>query len=887
MTTDELRKLFLSFFESKDHPIIPSDSLIPKDDPTVLFTSAGMNQFKDYFLGKRKDMKRAASCQKCLRTGDIDNVGKTPAHHTFFEMLGNFSFGDYFKEEAIAWAWEFMTKVLGIKENDLWVSVYKDDEEAFRIWKDKIVVPTSKIIKFGAKENFWPSNAPEEGPNGPCGPCSEIYVDRGEKFGCGKPDCKPGCECGRFVEVWNLVFTQFNRAGVNRLEPLPSKNIDTGMGLERLASVMQNVGTNFEIDILAPLVKAILEEIEDPKLLNYAQSEKEGRSHLNAIADHIRAIVFCIADGVLPSNTSRGYVLRMLVRRSLVHGKFLSFDKPFLYKLVDAVVRTMKGGYPEIEARRENISLIVKSEEEKFLQISEDVRADLELLAENLKSKGKDTIPGERIFYFHDTRGLPIELIKEFAADEGFKLDLKGYERLMEEQRRKSRGAAKTTGEIFAETLTTMVASAGIKTEFGGYEKLETDATIKAIVKENKLLDSVSAPAEIAVILDVTPFYGEAGGQVGDTGVIEGKNFKVEVYDTKLIEKTQLHLGKLIEGSIKTGDRCKAAVDKKRRLAIARHHTATHLLQSALRKVLGPHVQQSGSLVAPDRLRFDFTHFKQVNAEQLKRIEEIVNEYIRQNTPLRAEVMEIDEAKKSGAIALFGEKYDKQVRVISMADISKELCGGTHLKATGEIGIFKITGEESVAAGLRRIEAIAGEVAYKRIKESEESLKAIADSLRIDPSKLPEQIETLLSQIKELEKKLKNVEAANLRNKAKELESAKELLDNKTYLIVRRIDGFAPDTLVNLTDEIKSVMVQNSVSILGTSFEGKVFLVVGLTSDLVKKGMDARAIIGRVSKIVSGGGGGRPDLAQAGGKEVSKLDEALQAGREAVKEFAK
>jgi len=671
MTTDLLRNKFLSFFASKGHPLIPSDSLVPKDDPTVLFTSAGMNQFKDYFLGKRKDMKRAASCQKCLRTGDLDNVGKTPSHHSFFEMLGNFSFGDYFKEEAIVWAWEFLTKELGMKEKDLWVSVYKDDGEAYKIWRDKIRVPEQKIMRFGAKENFWPADAPEDGPNGPCGPCSEIYFDRGEKYGCGKPVCKPGC-CRRYVEVWNLVFTQFNRVGLNKLEPLPNKNIDTGMGLERLASVMQGVATNFEIDIFKPIVDEIAQLIEDPAKKNYAKNDKEGISHRNAIADHVRAAVFCIADGVLPANTGRGYVLKTLIRRSLVHGKFLCFEEPFLYKLVDSVVRAMKGGYPEIATRRENISLIIKSEEEKFFQISEDVRVDLETLAAGLKADKKNTIPGDKVFYFHDTRGLPIDLIKEFAAVENLKLDLDGYERLMEEQRKKSRGATKLTGDIFAETLTAAVLGAGVKSEFTGYGKLESDAVIKAVIKDNKIAGAITGPAEFALLLDVTPFYGETGGQVGDTGTIEGKGFKIEVIDTKLIEKIPVQICRLKEGKVEVEAEVKAKVDKERRMAIARHHTATHLLQAALRKVLGPHINQSGSLVAPDRLRFDFTHFKGLSGEELEAVESLVNDYIRRNAGLKVNTMDLEEAKKSGATALFGEKYDRNVRVVSISDISKD-----------------------------------------------------------------------------------------------------------------------------------------------------------------------------------------------------------------------
>ena len=886
MTTDQLRNKFLLFFASKGHPVIPSDSLVPKDDPSLLFTGAGMNQFKDYFLGKRKEMKRAASCQKCLRTGDLDNVGKTPSHHSFFEMLGNFSFGDYFKEEAIAWAWEFLTKELGMKERDLWISVYKDDDEAYKIWSEKIKVPKEKIRRFGAHDNFWPANAPEDGPNGPCGPCSEIYVDRGEKYGCGDPRCGPGCDkCKRYVEVWNLVFTQFNRVGLNKLEPLPSKNIDTGMGLERLASVMQGVETNFETDIFKPTVDEIAQLIDDPEKKNYAKADREGVSHRNAIADHVRAAVFCIADGVLPANTGRGYVLKTLIRRSLVHGKFLGFNEPFLYKLVDSVVRAMKGGYPEIGSRRENISVIIKSEEEKFFQISEDVRADLENLAAALKAGEKDTIPGNKIFYFHDTRGLPIDLIKEFSAGEGLKLDLGGYERLMEEQRKKSRGATKLSGDIFAETLTAAVLGAGVKSEFIGYDKLESDAVVTAIIKDNKPADAISGPAEFALILDITPFYGETGGQVGDTGTIEGKGFKLEVVDTKLIEKIPVHICKLSQGQVKAGDKVKAKVDKDRRMAIARHHTATHLLQAALRKVLGAHVNQSGSLVAPDRLRFDFTHFKGLTGEELEAAESLVNDYIRRNAPLKVKSMDLEEAKKSGATALFGEKYDRNVRVVSVEEISRELCGGTHLDATGEIGIFKITGESSVAAGIRRIEAIAGEAAYKKIKESESDLKAVAEMLKIKPEDVPAQIEKLANQVKELEKRLKNYEAANLSEKAKELVSKKELLDNTITLVARRMDGCAPETLVSLTDAVKAVLKEKTVSILLGAFDEKAFIVVGMSQDLAKSGLDSRAVIKYISKIVSGGGGGRPDLAQAGGRDISRLDEALKAGIAAVKEL--
>lgn len=897
---DELRKKFLSFFESKGHHVVSSDSLVPKDDPTILFTSAGMNQFKDYFLGRRKDLKRAASCQKCLRTADLDNVGKTSFHHSFFEMLGNFSFGDYFKEEAIIWAWEFLTKVLGLKEEDLWVSIYQDDDEAGKIWRDKMNVPEAKIIKFGAKDNFWPSNAPLEGPNGPCGPCSEIYVDRGKEFYCKNPDCKPGCGCGRYVEVWNLVFTQFNRVGVHQLEPLPNRNIDTGMGIERLACIMQKQATNFETDIFRPVVGAIIESLKDadkracahleaePRVdaLRRACAGKEGRPHLNAIADHIRAAAFCISDGVLPANTGRGYVLKLLIRRSLVHAKLLGVEGPFLFKLVDSVARAMNNAYPEIAARKENISLIIKSEEEKFFLINENIRADLENLIGVLKRGGKDTIPGDKVFYFHDTRGLPIELMRDFAAEENLKLDLDGYENLMKEQRRRSRGATKISGDIFAATLTAAVVSSGVKTGFVGYERLESEAVIKAIIKDNKLESGVKGPADFAVIMDTSPFYGESGGQVGDTGVLEAGSLKIEVYDTKLIEKTPLHLCRLKEGSLKLNDRVNARVDVARRQAIARHHTATHLLQAALRIVLGPHVQQSGSFVSPERLRFDFTHFKAVDKEQLSRIEEIVNGFVLQDISLDIKTMGLEEAKGCGATALFGEKYDNIVRVVSIGGVSKELCGGTHLKATGQIGLFKITEEESVAAGLRRIEAVAGDVAYKRTRREEEILGDLAVCLNVEPSRLPAQIDRLLSQLKELERKIKNYETGDIKEKVKELVSAKEMMDN-IAVVINKMDSMGADTMVNLTDGIKAVLSQNAVSVLGSSFEDKAYLVAGVTGDLVQKGFNAKTIIEKISKMIGGRGGGRPDLAQAGGNDPSGLEGALKAARDAVKEFIK
>ncbi|MDD2654043.1 MAG: alanine--tRNA ligase, partial [Candidatus Omnitrophica bacterium] len=694
MKADLLRKKFLEFFAGKKHKIVVSDSLVPAGDPTVLFTSAGMNQFKKQFLGQITDFRRAASSQKCLRTDDLDKVGQTPFHHTFFEMLGNFSFGDYFKKEAIAWAWEFLTEWLKIPQDKLWVSVYKEDDEAYQIWLKDIKIGKDKIVKLGDKENFWPSEAKQKGPNGPCGPCSEIFYDYGKDIGCGKKDCDPACSCGRFAEIWNLVFTQFNRKEGGSLEPLPNRNIDTGMGLERLAAVMQGVKSNFETDLFEPIVKEIVKEAgRSPNL-----------KIVYVVADHIRAMSFAILDGVLPSNDNRGYVVRKLIRRGVNNCRQIGIKKAFLYKLVSVVSEVMKEPYPELLDRRENIAAIIKREEESFWNVLKETEpkmiSSFELFRKELKSTSELAKKvAEFAFELHDTYGYPKEMTQNFAKDNNVPFDEKYFDVLMQEQKQRSKSASSMAGDVFVDAEIKGDLEA---TEFVGYETMEEKSKIlKIFDQENNEVKTTKGLKTAKIILDKTPFYAESGGQICDKGIIsQDKDAKLEVIDVKKIHQSIIHICSSIKGEFKVGDKVNAEVDIERRLAIARNHTATHLLQAALRKVLGEHVQQQGSLVAEDRLRFDFTHFKQLTKEELSRVEELVNEYIINNDALKVEEKSTTQAKKEGALAFFAEKYADKSRVVKIGAHSKELCGGTHLKATGQIGLFKILSEGSVAQGI-------------------------------------------------------------------------------------------------------------------------------------------------------------------------------------------
>ncbi|MFA4989895.1 MAG: alanine--tRNA ligase [Candidatus Omnitrophota bacterium] len=845
MQADFLREKFLAFFKSKKHKIAESDSLVPKDDPTVLFTPAGMNQFKKEFLGFDSGFKRAATSQRCLRTDDLDKVGKTSSHHTFFEMLGNFSFGDYFKDEAISWAWEFLTKELKISEDKLWVSVYQDDDEAYKIWKDKIRIPVKKIIKLGDKDNFWPAEAKSKGPNGPCGPCSEIFYDFGVNIGCGKPDCTPACDCGRFVEIWNLVFTQFNRKEDGSLTPLPNKNIDTGMGLERLASVMEGKQSNFETDLFEPIVKEVCNAVPRSPNLKIVY----------AIADHIRAVVFCIYDGVLPSNEGRGYIVRKIIRKASMHLMSLGIKGHFLDRLVPIVAEIMRKPYPELMNQREEIAQIILAEEKNFIQgLGSSEELFKSKFTKFIDKPNAETV-GNMAFLLHDTYGIPFELTCQWLEKHKVSFSKKAFEQAMEEQRARSKSNSAMKGDVFgAKGLDIKLK----ESKFVGYQDNSVKAEILAILKDGE------------IILDQTPFYAESGGQVGDTGkLVSGKNV-FEVSDTQKIDNVILHIGKVISGSFKKGDKVIAEIDSERRLNIARNHTATHILQAALRKVLGTHVQQQGSLVAEDKFRFDFTHFKGLSKEEIARVEEVANEYIYKHQSVSCKEMPLKEAKKEGALAFFEEKYGECVRVVSIGDISKELCGGTHLDNISGIGRIKIISEGSVASGIRRIEGTTAGFAEQFIREEEQ--KAIEEAKRIE-------------QIKEQKKqeKRRSLEVNN------SLKDAVPRLINKGIKIngVNLVSSLEADLEMNalrlLADKVKLELKQGVIA-LGSqdNAQKKAYLVIAVTQDLLAKGLDAGELIRQVAPLIGGSGGGRPDFAQAGGSKPENLEAALEELRKVI-----
>jgi alanyl-tRNA synthetase len=873
MQADILREKFLDFFKGRKHKIVESDSLVPAGDPTVLFTPAGMNQFKKQFLGHSSGFTRAATAQRCLRTDDLDKVGKTCGHHTFFEMLGNFSFGDYFKEEAIIWAWEFLTEELKIEKDRLWVSVYKDDDEAYKVWKDKIRIPEGKIIKLGDKENFWPSEAKAKGPNGPCGPCAEIFFDQGNNVGCAKPDCSPACDCERFVEVWNLVFTQFNRKEGGVLEPLPKKNIDTGMGLERLAAVMQGVKNNFETDLFQPLVKEIRENIGKSLRLEY-ENER-----VYAIADHLRAISFAIYDGVLPSNEERGYVVRKLIRKSVMSLRALGIKGPFLYKLVPILSEVMKNPYPELNKRKENIAEIILAEEKNYISV---LASSQELLNKGLSELVKKTedktlseydIKRASIYAFelYDTYGIPWELTKDWSDVHGVKIDKEIFDAELEKQKSRSKAQSAMKGDVFSVEGLRL----GVKeTKFLGYKACENSAKIIKIIKDGTEVKKIIKGDSAEIILDKTSFYAESGGQIGDNGQITKGKSVFGVLDTKRFDKITVHIGEVKEGTFKKNDAVKAKINRERRLAIARNHTATHLLQAALREILGQHVQQQGSLVAEDRLRFDFTHFKDIDRAQLNRIEERVNNYILNNHNLSAKQMPLREAKKKGALAFFGEKYESKVRVVSVASFSQELCAGTHLDSTGQIGLFKITQEGSVARGIRRIEAVTGNIAYKMIKDEEKILDELSLLLHTSRDKVMQALEDNLSKLKMLKKQLHAQKIDDLKSLAEDSLKGKETI-NGISIITKVIEGLNMDLLRRTVDLIKQKL-NNAIICVGSSSDARAFLVIGVTEDLCQKGIDASGLILKVSSLIGGSGGGRKDFAQAGGNKPENFQKLFQ-----------
>jgi alanyl-tRNA synthetase len=875
MTADVLRDKFLAFFKAKKHKIIESDSLVPKDDPTVLFTPAGMNQFKKEFMGFDSGFKRAATAQRCLRTDDLDKVGRTSSHHTFFEMLGNFSFGDYFKDDAISWAWEFLIKELKIDQAKLWVSVYQNDDEAYSIWKDKIKIPQHKIIKLGDKDNFWPAEAKTKGPNGPCGPCSEIFYDFGPSVGCLREDCDPSCSCGRFVEIWNLVFTQFNRKDDATLEALPNKNIDTGMGLERLAAVMQGKQNNFETELFQPIIKEIRRYVET-KTVDITQL-------LYAIADHLRAIVFSSYDGISPSNEGRGYIVRKIIRKSILHLRSLGIDKPFLNKLVGQLAQIMQKPYPDLKDRQEDIAQVILEEERNFIHIlntSESLIASgMEKVPQDPNDLKKDglifasattsTNLGIFAFNLYDTNGIPLEITKD-AIERKYKLDSNfeiAYQNGLNKQRELSKSFSKMKGDVFKAKGPELKLT---QTKFIGYKEYVTQAKITAILKEGKEVNEVLIGQDLQLVLDQTPFYAESGGQIGDTGeLINGKNI-FEVLDTQKIDNVILHIGKIKSGIFKVSDNVVAKINVKRRLAIARNHTATHILQAALRKVLGNHVQQQGSLVGEEKFRFDFAHFKGLSQEEISRVEEVANSYIANDYKVTSREIPLRDAKKSGALAFFEEKYGEKVRVVDIGDISKELCAGTHLAKIREIGTIKIISESSVASGIRRIEAVTAEFAERFIKDQQK--KASEESQRKD--KLKEQ--------KNQEKK-RNAEMDNIINQRLPAVIDKSVKVNGINTVFSLEDDLDMPALRSLADMVKEKLNQ-AVIVLGSKgqMQKNAFLVIAVSQDLLSRGLDAVALIRQVAGFIGGSGGGRKDFAQAGGANAENLTLAFDKLRDII-----
>jgi alanyl-tRNA synthetase len=850
MTTNEVRTKFLNFFKSKGHSIISSDSLVPKDDPTVLFTTAGMQQFKPQFLGHIEGFTRAATCQKCLRTDDLDVVGKTDFHHTFFEMLGNFSFGDYFKKEAITWAWEFLTKDLKIPSEKLWVSVYEQDDEAYDIWLKEVKVPAKKIIKLGDKSNFWPSHARQNGPNGPCGPCSEIFYDYGFNPNCPKGDkCDPDCSCGRFSEVWNLVFTQFNRKDGGVLDPLPAKNIDTGMGLERLVAVVQRVKSNYDTDNFRHIIESIF-QINGKYVINLSTTD------IRIIADHIRAIIIAIADGVIPSNEGRGYVVRKLIVNSvdlMISGKAISTNiEPMLYTLVDSVVDVMKEPYPELAAKREEIKAIIKRVEEAFIKVREGKIPELKGLI--MQNRSNAQALGDLFFLYRDTHGLSISTISGVAAEAVIPVSMmpeimRVFESKMKEQRERSRAGSKMVGDVFANQDLALNLP---KTEFLGYK--ETKAEAKVLKVSNN-----------QIILDRTPFYAEAGGQVGDSGFIIGPKGKMRVEDTRKTNDVYIHYG-TIEGSIKEGEKVQAVIDEPRRRAIMKNHTATHLLQSALRETLGTHIKQQGSLVEEGRLRFDFTHPKGVNPDEMKKIENRVQEFIGRRDKVVTEILSLEEAKKKGALAFFAEKYGQTVRVVSIGDYSREFCGGTHVASTGDIEAMKITSEGSVAQGIRRVEAVTGKPKVDEfLKKKQNESAAMEEAHRKRQQDLNDQkvyFDKIKSSVDEMIKSGETIKGASL--------------------IIKSLENIDIALLRKLLDLLKQ-KVKTGIFILGSKGPEDVSVILSVTDDLVARGIKANELMGQITPLLEGSGGGRRNLAQAGSKQPQKLDVALSLARDIIK----
>lgn len=874
LTSAEIRRMFLNFFQEKGHKIEPSASLIPHDDPSLLWINSGVATLKKYFDGRVKpENPRITNAQKSIRTNDIENVGKTARHHTFFEMLGNFSIGDYFKEEAILWAWEFLTspKWIGFDPEKISVTIHPEDDEAYQLWHEKVGIPEERIIRL--EGNFWDIG------EGPSGPNSEIFYDRGPEYGNDEndPELYPGGENERYLEIWNLVFSQFNHNPDGTYTPLPKKNIDTGMGLERMASVIQNTETNFETDLFVPIIQKT-EEIAGVK---YGENEEYDVA-FKVIADHIRTVTFAVGDGALPSNEGRGYVLRRLLRRAVRYAKQINIERPFMYELVPVVGEIMKDYYPEVQNKADFIQKVVKNEEERFHETLNEGLSILTDIIESARKAGNNIIAGVDVFRLYDTYGFPVELTEEYAHDAGLEIDHAGFEKEMELQRERARKARQEVDSMqvqggdlgeFTETST-----------FVGYDTLETEATIIGIFKDGHLVSSANEGEEVQLILDRTPFYAESGGQIADRGTITAEGLVIEVLDVqKAPNRQNLHRVHIKQGTAETSQKVLAKIDAKNRLSITKNHSATHLLHRALKDVLGEHVNQAGSLVEPDRLRFDFSHFGQVTQEELLQVEKIVNEKIWASLPVEIMEKPIDEAKAMGAMALFGEKYGEIVRVVKMGDYSIELCGGCHVPNTSVIGLFKLVSESGIGAGTRRIEAVTGEKAYQFMSEQIQILNEAANKLKANNKDIPEKIEALQKELKEAHKeiesltaKLGNIEAKNLINQVKEV--------NNVKLLVSRVEINEPNQLRTMMDELKQ-KIESGVIVLGAVFEGKVQLIAGVTKDLTGT-YHAGKLIKEVATRCGGGGGGRPDMAQAGGKDPNRLNEALQFVEEWIKKIS-
>ena len=870
---NELRRMFLDFFESKGHLVMKSFSLVPHNDNSLLLINSGMAPLKPYFTGQEiPPRRRVATCQKCIRTGDIENIGKTARHGTFFEMLGNFSFGDYFKTEAIHWSWEFLTEVVGLDPDRLYPSVYLDDDEAFDIWNKEVGIPAERIFRFGKEDNFW------EHGSGPCGPCSEIYYDRGEKFGCGKPGCTVGCDCDRYIEVWNNVFSQFDNDGHGNYSELKQKNIDTGMGLERLAVVVQGVDSLFTVDTN----KALLDRVCQLAGKEY-QKDHETDVSLRIVTDHIKSCTFMISDGIMPSNEGRGYVLRRLLRRAARHGRKLGIEGKFLADLSTTVIELSKDGYPELEEKQAMILKVLSEEEDKFNKTIDQGLSILGDMEAEMQTAGEKSLSGANAFKLYDTYGFPLDLTKEILEERGYTVDEDGFAAAMKEQKEKARKARKTTNYMGADVTVYQSIDAAVTSEFVGYDQLEASSTISVLTTEDEIVEALTDGQRGTIIADQTPFYGTMGGQQGDVGTISSPNGEFKVEETIHLQGSKIgHVGVMTKGMLRVGEKVNLKVCAENRQLTCKNHSATHLLQKALRMVLGDHVEQAGSYVDAGRLRFDFTHFSAMTPEEIKKTEELVNREIQASLPVVTEVMSLDEAKKTGAMALFGEKYGEKVRVVKMGDFSVELCGGTHVSNTSSIASFKILSETGIAAGVRRIEALTSQGLIRHYEEVEEQLHQAAKTAKTTPAALNAKIESLLEEIRslsseneKLKNKLANESLGDVASQVKEIEGLK--------VLATKVDGVDMNGLRNLGDQMKNQLGE-CVVVMASVQDGKVNLMATATDGAQKRGAHAGNLIKAIAGLVGGGGGGRPGMAQAGGKHPAGIDEALEKALETVKE---